>query len=34
MTSLTYGELDLLICLPFPMATTRINKEGMSLWCG
>jgi len=34
MTSLTYGELELLICLHFPMAATGINKEGMSLRCG
>jgi len=34
MMSLTYGELELLICLHFPMAATRINKEGKSLWCG
>jgi len=31
MMSLTYGELELLICLHFPMAATRINKEGVSL---
>jgi len=34
MTPLTYVELELLICLHFPMATTGINKEGVSLWCG
>jgi len=34
MTTLTYGELELLICLHFPMAATGINKEGVSLWCG
>jgi len=34
MTPLTYGELELLICLHFPMAATGINKEDMSLWCG
>jgi len=34
MTSLTYGELELLFCLHFSMAATRINKEGVSLWCG
>jgi len=34
MMSLTYSELELLICLDFPMAATKINKEGMSLWCG
>jgi len=28
MTSLTYGELQLLICLHFPMAATGIYKEG------
>ena len=26
-----YGELELLICLHFPMAATGINKEGVSL---
>ena len=26
MTSLTYGELELLICLHFPMVATGINK--------
>ena len=31
MTSLTYHKLELLICLYFPMAATRINKEGVSL---
>jgi len=34
MTSLTYAEIELLICLHFPMAATGINKEGVSLWCG
>jgi len=34
MTSLTYGELELLICLHFSMAATGIKKEGVSLWCG
>jgi len=34
MTSLTCGELELLICLHFHMAVTGINKEGVSLWCG
>jgi len=34
MTSLTYGEFELLICLHFPMAATGINKESASLWCG
>ena len=34
MTSLTYGELELLIYLYFPMAAMGINKEGVSLWCG
>jgi len=34
MMALTYGELELLICLHLPMAATGINKEGMSLWCG
>ena len=28
---LTYGELELLICLHFPMAETGTNKEGVSL---
>jgi len=32
MTS--YSELELLICLHFPMTATGINKEGVSLWCG
>jgi len=32
MTSLMYGELELSICLHFPMVATRINKEGVSLW--
>jgi len=32
--SFTYGELELLICLHFPMVATGINKESMSLWCG
>jgi len=31
MTSLTYGKLELLICLYFAMVVTGINKEGMSL---
>jgi len=31
MMSLTYRKLELLINLPFPMAATGINKEGMSL---
>jgi len=34
MTSLTYGKLELLICLHFPMAATGISKESVSLWCG
>jgi len=34
MKSLTYSELELLICLHFPMAATGRNKEGVSLWCG
>jgi len=34
MMSLTYGEIQLLICLHFLMEATRINKEGMSHWCG
>jgi len=34
MTSLTYSKLELFICLHFPMAATRINKEGMSLRSG
>ena len=31
MTSLTYGKLELLICLRFPMVAIGINMEGMSL---
>jgi len=34
MASLTCGELELLICLHFPMVATGINKKGVSLWCG
>jgi len=34
MTSPIYDELELLICLHFPMVATGINKEGVSLWCG
>jgi len=34
MSSLTYGKLELLICLHLPMAATGINKENVSLWCG
>ena len=34
MTSLTHCKLELLICLLFPMVATRINKDGISLWCG
>jgi len=34
MTSLSYGELELLICLHFPMAATGIYKEGVPHWCG
>jgi len=34
MTSLTYNKLKLLIRLHFPMAATRINREGVSLWPG
>jgi len=34
LTSLTHSELELLICLHFPMVATRINKEGVFLWCG
>jgi len=33
MTSLTYPEIESLICLHFPMVATRIKKEGVSLWC-
>jgi len=32
--SLTYDELELLICLHFPRVATRINKEGVSISCG
>jgi len=32
--SLPYGELELFICLHFSMVATKINKEGVSLWCG
>jgi len=32
--SLTYGEIELLICVHFPMAANGINKEDVSLWCG
>ena len=28
---ITYRELELLICLNFPMVATRMNKEGVSL---
>jgi len=31
MMSVTYGELELWICLHFHMAATEINKEGVSL---
>jgi len=34
MASLTYDELELFICLHFTMVATRMNKEGVSLWCG
>jgi len=34
MMSLTYGKLELLICLHFSMAATGINKEGVSLVTG
>jgi len=34
VTSLTYGELELLICLHFLMVATGINKKSVSLWCG
>ena len=29
-----YCYLELLICLHFAMASTRINRVGVSLWCG
>jgi len=34
MNDVTHGELELLICLHFPMVATGINKQGVSLWCG
>jgi len=34
MTSLMYGALELLTCLLFPMAATRINKKAFDVASG